>query len=68
MYQKSGGQYIKSVVFGGLDGILNIFSLSTGIIGSGIPVSTIWILGISTLIANALSMGLGDFISEKAGS
>lgn len=60
------GHYIKSVVFGGLDGILTSFSIVSGATGGGLTVSIILLLGLSNVFADALSMGLGDALSSKA--
>ena len=60
------GDYIKSVVFGGLDGILTTFAIVAGSAGGSMPVSVILILGFSSKFADALAMGLGDALSSKA--
>jgi hypothetical protein len=61
-----GGDVIKSVVFGGLDGILTTFAIVSGATGGGMSTAVILILGFSNKIGDALSMGLGDALSTKA--
>jgi len=65
---KKGGDYLKSIIYGGLDGIMTSFSVVTAAAGGlgalGSPV--ILVLGISNLIADGIAMGIGDFISGKA--
>lgn len=61
-----GGDVIKSVVFGGLDGILTTFAIVSGATGGGMSTAVILILGFSNKISDALSMGLGDALSTKA--
>lgn len=60
------GEFIKSVVFGGLDGILTTFAIVSGATGGGMSTEVILIIGFSNKLADALSMGLGDALSRKA--
>eukprot|EP01126_Amoeba_proteus_P007314 TRINITY_DN12624_c0_g1_i13.p1 TRINITY_DN12624_c0_g1~~TRINITY_DN12624_c0_g1_i13.p1 ORF type:complete len:147 (-),score=28.16 TRINITY_DN12624_c0_g1_i13:798-1238(-) len=62
----SSGSYIKSIVFGGMDGIMTTFALVSGAAGGQLGSTVILIMGISNLLADGLSMGLGDYISSKA--
>ncbi|TMW66826.1 hypothetical protein Poli38472_011942 [Pythium oligandrum] len=62
----SGGGYIKSTVYGGLDGIITTFATVTSVAGSGLPHSVILIIGLAHLVADGLSMGLGDMLSSQA--
>jgi len=61
-----GGEFIKSMVFGGLDGIITTFAIVAAVEGGHLSQSTVILMGFANLIADAISMGLGDFISEKA--
>lgn len=61
-----GGDYIKSAVYGGLDGIITTFATVTSVAGSGLPHSVILIIGLAHLVADGLSMGLGDMLSSQA--
>ena len=60
------GEYIKSIMYGGLDGIISIFAVVAGAAGAGYGPNVVIVLGVSTLIADALSMGVGDAMSSKA--
>ena len=60
------GEYIKSIMYGGLDGIISIFAVVAGAAGAGYGPNVVIVLGVSTLIADALSMGVGDALSSKA--
>jgi len=62
----SGGGYIKSAVYGGLDGIITTFATVTSVAGSGLPHAVILILGLAHLVADGLSMGVGDMLSSQA--
>ncbi len=61
----SGG-HIKSAVYGGLDGIITTFATVTSVAGSGLPHAVILILGLAHLVADGLSMGMGDMLSTQA--
>jgi len=60
------GEHVKSIVFGGLDGIITTFAVISGAVGGGLSVDVILILGFSNLIADGFSMGFGDALSSKA--
>lgn len=60
------GERLKSIVYGGLDGIITTFAVVAGATGGELDTSIILILGISNMFADALSMGMGDAISSKA--
>jgi DNA damage-binding protein 1 len=63
---KKAGEFIKSMVFGALDGIITTFAVVAGVAGSDLGVGVIIILGFANLFADGISMGLGDYLSEKA--
>jgi len=58
-------QNIKSIVYGGIDGVITTFSIIASAYGAGLAYNTIIVLGISNLIADGFSMGFGDFISSR---
>ncbi|KAL2330373.1 hypothetical protein Fmac_017954 [Flemingia macrophylla] len=95
------GEYVKSIVFGGLDAIVTCFALissisastsssASGMLGSNpkiewdsvegykaldSPINSLWlrflirdvlVLGFSNLVADAISMGFGDFVSASS--
>eukprot|EP00047_Mylnosiga_fluctuans_P002156 m.223402 g.223402 ORF g.223402 m.223402 type:complete len:335 (+) comp10922_c0_seq1:313-1317(+) len=60
------GNYIKGIVFGGLDGIICAFASVASVNGADYTTGVIFVLGFSTLIANAISMAVGELLSEKA--
>lgn len=63
---KKGGDRMKTCLFGGLDGIITTFAVVAGAGGGGLSVSVVLIMGFSSLVADALSMGVGDALSSKA--
>eukprot|EP00527_Entomoneis_sp_CCMP2396_P004931 CAMPEP_0198142874 /NCGR_PEP_ID=MMETSP1443-20131203/5545_1 /TAXON_ID=186043 /ORGANISM="Entomoneis sp., Strain CCMP2396" /LENGTH=287 /DNA_ID=CAMNT_0043805987 /DNA_START=227 /DNA_END=1090 /DNA_ORIENTATION=+ len=64
-HQTEGG-LIKPIIFGGLDGILTSFAIVAGAAGGNLSPEVVLILGFSNIFADALSMGVGEFISSKA--
>lgn len=65
-WHQSAGGLLQPVIFGGLDGILTSFAIVAGAAGGGISVSAVLVLGFSNIFADALSMGVGEFLSSKA--
>jgi DNA damage-binding protein 1 len=61
-----GGDLIKSIVFGGLDGIITTFSVITSSYANNLAGKVVLILGFSNVLADAISMGHGDYFSENA--
>jgi len=57
---------IRSIVYGGLDGIITMFNIVAGSTGAKLNNKIVIILGLSTLVADAVSMGVSDYMSTKA--
>jgi VIT1/CCC1 family predicted Fe2+/Mn2+ transporter len=62
----TAGQYIKSLVYGGMDGIITTFAVVAGVAGASLSSNIILILGIANLLADGFSMAVGDYLSTKA--
>ena len=60
------GAYIKSIVYGGLDGIITTFAIVAGVTGASLSYNIILILGFANLIADGISMAAADYLSTKA--
>jgi VIT1/CCC1 family predicted Fe2+/Mn2+ transporter len=60
------GKYVKSIVYGGLDGIITTFAVVAGVAGATLSAGVVLILGFANLIADGLSMAIGDFLSTRA--
>lgn len=61
-----GGKYIKSLVYGGLDGIITTFAVVSGVAGASLAVRVVIILGFANLLADGISMAVGDYLSTKS--
>ncbi|MGV8168686.1 MAG: VIT1/CCC1 transporter family protein [Candidatus Nanoarchaeia archaeon] len=64
-HQRSG-QYVKSAVYGGMDGTITTFAVVAGVAGASLNAGIVLILGFANLIADGLSMAIGDYLSTKA--
>ncbi|NHJ01741.1 MAG: hypothetical protein EAX86_06330 [Candidatus Heimdallarchaeota archaeon] len=60
------GKYIKSIIYGGLDGIITTFAVVCGVTGAALNIFIVIILGFANLLADGLSMGIGDYLSTRS--
>lgn len=65
-HRSVGGNAIRAAVLGGNDGLVSNFSLVMGIAGATAGGSGVLLAGVSGLLAGALSMALGEWISVKS--
>lgn len=56
----------RAAVFGANDGLVSNLALVAGVAASGIPAPTVLLTGIAGLLAGALSMGAGEFVSVRS--
>lgn len=59
-------RYIKSIVYGGLDGAVTTFVIVAGATGADLSPGILLILGIGSLVGDAFSMGIGDYVSSSS--
>ena len=60
------GKYVKSLVFGGLDGTITTFAVVAASKGGSLSANVVLLMGFANLVADGLSMGFGDYLSSKA--
>ena len=60
------GDVIKGITYGGLDGILTAFAIAAGAAGGSLLPAVIVLIGLSNVVSDAVSMGVGDVISTLA--
>ena len=65
-HRTGGGNAIRAAVLGGNDGLVSVFSLVMGIAGATGGNHSVLLAGIAGLLAGALSMALGEWISVKS--
>ncbi|MBI4015052.1 MAG: VIT1/CCC1 transporter family protein [Candidatus Aenigmarchaeota archaeon] len=62
----SHGKYIKSIIYGGLDGVITTFAVVAGVAGASLSAGIVLILGFANLIGDGISMSVGDYLSSKS--
>jgi len=69
----SGGKYIKSILYGGLDGIVSVFVTVAAVNGGAsgnkdlkMGALLALVLGLAKLVAGGISMGVGDWIATAS--
>jgi len=65
-HRSVGGNAIRAAVLGGNDGLVSNFSLVMGIAGATTNQQGVLLAGVAGLLAGALSMALGEWISVKS--
>lgn len=65
-HRSVGGNAIRAAVLGGNDGLISNFSLVMGIAGASAEQEGVLLAGVAGLLAGALSMALGEWISVKS--
>lgn len=59
-------EYLRSAVFGANDGLVTTFAVVAGAAGAGLSPAVVVILGCSNVLADGLSMALGDLLGERS--
>lgn len=65
-HRSVGGNAIRAAVLGGNDGLVSNFSLIMGIAGATAGQEGVLLAGLAGMLAGALSMALGEWISVKS--
>ena len=58
--------YVGDLVYGANDGILTSFAVVAGVTGGALSAGTVVIVGVANLLADGLSMGVGNYLSIRA--
>lgn len=64
-HHKRIGDFLKSAVYGGLDGIITTYAVVMGALGAKLGISVVVILGVANMLGDGISMALGDYLSTK---
>lgn len=65
-HRGAGGNALRAGVLGANDGLVSIFSLVMGVAGAGMGSQEILLVGLAGLLAGALSMALGEWLSVQS--
>jgi VIT1/CCC1 family predicted Fe2+/Mn2+ transporter len=63
---RAGGNALRAGTLGANDGLLSVYSLVMGVAGAGVGKGGVLVTGIAGLLAGALSMALGEWISVQS--
>ena len=58
--------YLRSIIFGGVDGIITIFNIISGVEGAKMKYPVVLVIGSAALVSDAVSMGFSDYLSLNA--
>lgn len=58
--------YVRELVYGANDGIITTFAVVAGVSGGGLSLRVVLIIGAANLLADGLSMGVGNYLSIRA--
>jgi VIT1/CCC1 family predicted Fe2+/Mn2+ transporter len=58
--------WLRAAVLGANDGTISVASLVVGVAASGVPAHTILVTGVAGLVAGALSMAAGEYVSVQS--
>jgi VIT1/CCC1 family predicted Fe2+/Mn2+ transporter len=62
-HRRGGGNELRAAVLGANDGLVSNLALVMGMAGAGTPGATVLLSGLAGLVAGALSMALGEWLS-----
>jgi VIT1/CCC1 family predicted Fe2+/Mn2+ transporter len=65
-HRATGGNALRAAVLGASDGLVSNFNLVMGVAGAQLAGSTILLTGFAGLLAGAISMALGEYISVQS--
>jgi VIT1/CCC1 family predicted Fe2+/Mn2+ transporter len=60
------GEWLRDATFGANDGLVSVLTLIAGVAGAATDASTVMLVGIAGVVAGAISMGVGAYVSAKA--
>jgi VIT1/CCC1 family predicted Fe2+/Mn2+ transporter len=65
-HRAAGGNALRAAVLGANDGLVSNFSLVMGVAGADLAAGTILLTGVAGLLAGAISMALGEWLSVQS--
>lgn len=58
--------YIRDLVYGANDGVITTFAVVAGVTGGTLHPVTVLVLGVANLLADGLSMGVGNYLGIRS--
>lgn len=65
-HQQAGGKYLADLILGANDGLVTTFAVVAGASGAKLSAFVMVVLGLASLLADGLSMGLGNYLGQKS--
>lgn len=65
-HHQTGGKYLADLILGANDGLITTFAVVAGASGAQLPAFVVVVLGLANLLADGLSMGLGNYLGQKS--
>lgn len=59
---------LRASLLGGVDGVVTSFAIVAGTHAGEMTMDTLWVIGISSLVADGLSMGVSEYLSSSSAS
>lgn len=66
LHRSSRISWLRAAVLGANDGTISVASLVVGVAAAGVPQSTILLTGVAGLVAGAMSMAAGEYVSIQS--
>lgn len=64
--EETGAHWLGDAVLGAIDGVITTFAVVAGSIGGGLSAAVVIVLGFASLLADALSMGVSNYLGTQA--
>jgi VIT1/CCC1 family predicted Fe2+/Mn2+ transporter len=58
--------YVRELIYGSNDGIITTFAVVAGVAGGGLSLAVVLIIGAANLVADGLSMAVGNYLSIRS--
>src|ERR1051325_10610989 len=58
--------YIRDIVYGANDGLITTFAVVSGVAGGSLSTLAVVVIGAANLVADGISMGVGNFLAIRA--
>src|SRR5688500_6462820 len=58
--------YVRELIYGANDGIITTFAVVAGVAGGGLSLRVVLIIGAVNLVADGLSMAVGNYLSIRS--
>lgn len=66
LHQPARANYLRDAILGGIDGCVTTVAVVAGVAGAGLPGVVAFVLGLSSLVADAFSMGVSNYQGVKS--